>query len=806
MFVAATACVLVSVLHMCKSVDLTYYVEEGKAPGTYLGDIVADTHLQDNIQFHDLSQLSFNQLSQGISGSDEFFRVAKKTGKLYTTQTLDAEALCKHSTDCFQIIKVAVRREENFMKIIKIKVIIQDVNDHQPVFPEQKVNIQFEEDDRKGARRSIPNAIDEDVGIINSQITYQLKKNMNEPFSLSELQSVDGTSDLSITLDDTLDRELKDSYIIQVIAKDGGSPPKQSVLDVHISVTDVNDNSPVFSQSVYNISIMYEHDRGTPIAILSARDTDTGKNGNVTYHFSSKTSEIARDHFRINEITGEIFRQKAFKLGQILTYKLYVKATDEGNPPLSSVAIVLINMINQQNNAPQIHVNFFSSSIDSSAVISEHVEVGSFIAYVMVTDPDFGQNGEVTCDLHHDKFQLQSLGTKEYKITVINPVDREAADHHEITISCQDRGSPPLRSESKFSIKVMDVNDVRPQFSRDVFKFRINENENSQFPVGSINATDPDLGPGGQLTYSLLTNSKHFLPFQITNDGLISTVMSLDHEFKDIYTFQVFVKDNGTPSLNNTVNITVHVRDENDNAPYFTYPSVNPFTLDFLYYPHHTKNITVLKASDIDSQENAFLRYEIIGGNQKQLFTVNHYTGLLSFTREVTHEDAGSYDLQFVVKDSGTPVLSTNVNMILKLTVSNKTSEMLNSELTKSDDTIHLFLMIVIVVVAVSVSVSVTAGLSICIIRCKDRRNASHTDGVNPPCKCVTEHGHYMCSSQQPSYWPDDAVAQSTEPESSQSLTRRSRRGPHQGGELGNGQKTADSVYQVKRLLSILVL
>ncbi|CAE1268806.1 PCDHD2 [Acanthosepion pharaonis] len=121
---------------------------------------------------------------------------------------------------------------------------------------------------------------------------------------------------------------------------------------------------------------------------------------------------------------------------------------------------------------------------------------------------------------------------------------------------------------------------------------------------------------------------------------------------------------------------------------------------------------------------------------------------------------------------------------------------MLNSELTKSDDTIHLFLMIVIVVVAVSVSVSVTAGLSICIIRCKDRRNASHTDGVNPPCKCVTEHGHYMCSSQQPSYWPDDAVAQSTEPESSQSLTRRSRRGPHQGGELGNGQKTADSVYQ----------
>ena len=155
--------------------------------------------------------------------------------------------------------------------------------------------------------------------------------------------------------------------------------------------------------------------------------------------------------------------------------------------------------------------------------------------------------------------------------------------------------------------------------------------------------------------------------------------MSLDHEFQDTYKFQVFVKDKGTPSLNNTVSVIVKVRDENDNAPYFTFPSVNPYNMDVTYYPHHTKNISQIKASDSDSQENAFLKYEIIRGNSKQIFSINQYTGLLSSTHVLSQQDAGSYELEFLVKDSGSPVLSARTTVYLTLTVSNKTSEMLNA-------------------------------------------------------------------------------------------------------------------------------
>lgn len=787
-----TLWLLLSVLDLCFCMDLTYYVEEGKSPGTYLGDIAFDSHLMDSIKREDRNLIRFSQLGQNV----QLFQVNKNTGKLYTAQTLDAEALCIRNKECSQVVKVAVRRAKTFIKILSIQVIVQDVNDHQPEFPDDQVKIEFSEGDGIGMKKSIPNAVDRDIGISNSKITYQLKKNINDPFSLNILRSVDGTSKLSIVLEERIDRELKDLYVIQVIAKDEGSPPKLSVLDIHILVTDVNDNTPVFSQKIYNVSINYEHDATSHVAILSATDLDLGKNGRISYRFSSMTSDNDKIYFKLNEMTGEIFLHKKFTSGQKPTYKLYVEAMDSGSPPLSSVVMVLVNVINQQNNAPMINVNFFSDSAEKTDAISEDAEVGSFIAYVMVTDPDIGPNGEVSCNLHHDKFQLQSLDTKEYKIIVKNPLDQEIENHHDITICCQDKGSPPLSTESKFSIQVMDVNDVQPQFSQKSFRFWVNENQKSKFPIGSINATDPDLGPGGKLTYSLKTNNKHFLPFQISDNGFISTVMSLDHEFQDIYKFKVFVKDNGIPSLNNTVDVSVEVRDANDNAPYFTFPSVNPYTLDFIYYPHHTNNITVLKASDGDSQENAFLKYEITAGNDKQLFTINHFTGLLSFSRVVTQQDAGSYDLKFVVKDSGTPVLSANVDIILKLMVSNKTLEPLSTKHMKSEKRINLVLMIVIVLVAVTVSVSITAAMSICIIRCKDRRHTSHQDGVmDAPCVCAADQGHYMCPSQQSNNWTDVSVAGNADSDLSRAPPRRSRRGQYSDGE--HDQKITDGAFQV---------
>ena len=103
-----------------------------------------------------------------------------------------------------------------------------------------------------------------------------------------------------LRLEDTLDREDKDSYVVQVVAKDAGSPSKQNILNVHISVIDVNDNLPVFSKKMYNISVKNEVSKVSPILSLSATDLDSGQNGRLSYHWSYQTPENSQIILPIN--------------------------------------------------------------------------------------------------------------------------------------------------------------------------------------------------------------------------------------------------------------------------------------------------------------------------------------------------------------------------------------------------------------------------------------------------------------------------------------------------------------------------
>ncbi|GAB1604373.1 protocadherin beta-2-like [Argonauta hians] len=726
--------------------DVTYHVDEQKVPGTYIGNIAADTHLLD------YKRVTFSNLKKGKGRSNGMFNVSK-SGELYTAQMLDAEVLCKYNTECYRIVDVAVQNMDSFVKILEVKVIINDINDHQPVFPVKNITLQFDEGDKKGMIKFIPNAVDSDVGILNSQITYMLERNVDDPFKLSVTKEVDGSAKLGVVLDKSLDREIEDIYHMRVKARDGGSPSLQGFLDIHIKVADLNDNPPIFSKNIYNVSLESTHHFDSPIVKLSATDLDSGKNGKFLFHINSKTSNLAKTYFRLDPITGEIFLSNKFRLEKKHSYKLFIGATDNGKPPLSSTAIVWINIINQQNNAPSVEVNFFSESSGDTVAISEGIKVGKFIAYVKVTDNDSGQNGEVSCELSHDKVQLQSLGRNKYKVVIKNLVDREREHSIDFTINCRDNGTPPLHTESSFSVQVMDVNDVRPHFTKDTFRFLTYENEKINFPVGFINATDQDEGLGGQLSFYLEQSKNHLLPFQISDFGFILTTESLDREQQDVYKFKVLVKDNGNPSLNNTANVIVEVMDENDNAPYFSFPSVNPFSLDVHYHPQSKNDITVLRASDRDSYENAFLKYEILSGNEKQLFNVNPYSGVLSFSRTVYQNDAGSYELQFMVKDSGTPVLSAKTTMSLMLTVSNKTTKLMTAVYSKSDKKIHINLFIIILVAILIVSIAIVVSITMCIVR-RNNQRATHFANTS----------EYVDESRQLKFYTDEMTSQSGTP------------------------------------------
>ncbi|XP_029645453.1 protocadherin beta-15-like [Octopus sinensis] len=743
-------CLLHLLITLVLSIDITYHVKEEGRPHTYIGDIAVDSNLSHPLTHQQHTLITFTQLQRTVESGSHLFNVTN-SGKLYTTQTLDAESLCTYNKECSRIVKVAVRKEETFMKILRIKILIEDINDHSPEFPYQKVDIEFVETEAKGLTKTIPNAIDEDISIQNSQITYLIKKSRREPFSLSVTKRHDGVYIPGLVLEDKLDREVKDSYELILEAKDGGNPPNTATLKVHISVTDVNDNTPVFSQKLYNISVSNSHQRHLPILTLKATDQDSGDNGKISYHFNHKTSRNIQKYFVLDKKTGDLFLHDNFQVSKKQSIKLFVEARDGGKPPLSTVTKVQIHVVNHQNTAPLINIDFVSPLTESSAAVSEASKIGSFIAYVMVTDNDSGPNGEVICDLKHDKFKLAKIDSKEYKMIVKGHLDREIRDHYKVSIVCHDMGSPQLESKKYFSVKVTDVNDVEPHFTKETFQFLTYENQKVDFPIGFINATDPDLGDGGQLTYSIINdNNNDNIPFQLTKYGFISTSQPIDREMKDIYKFKVLVKDNGTPSLNDTANIVIEILDKNDNAPYFTFPNNDPYNLDVHYHPHSKKDITILRASDKDTGNNAFLTYGILRSNDKNLFTVNSHTGVLSFSRTVYQNDAGTYELQFIVKDGGTPVQSATTAIILTLFVSNDTSPMLTAVPFQSGHDLNMTWVIIIVAAAVILSVAIVVSITLCVFRCINHTNNSPTTAENPNFLSQTEMRQLLYQTNNP--------------------------------------------------------
>ncbi|GAB1604122.1 protocadherin beta-15-like [Argonauta hians] len=736
-------------MYFVVSIDLIYHVNEEDSPHKYVGDIAADSNISHSLTQQQHSLITFTQLERTLSSGSHLFNVTN-TGKLYTTQTLDAEHLCTYNEECFKIVKVAVRKKGAFLNILKIKVIIKDINDEAPEFPEEQIIIEFQETKAKEVTKSIPNAIDKDISLVNSKLRYQLH-DKNDKFTLSISKGFNGIDILNIMLNGILDREDKHNYILQLVAKDSGTPTKEGILKIKVIVTDVNDNQPVFTQKLYNTTVSDTHHISSPVFILSATDTDSGQNGDITYYLHRNTKKHVRKHFKLNSKTGEIFITDNFSQSKESEYQLYIEARDGGKPPLNSMTTLIVNVINNKNNAPIINIDFVSPLTRTSTAISEETNIGSFIAYLIVIDTDSGPNGQIKCNINHKMFQLSYMDSKEYKILLKQPLDRETMDHYVVSIVCHDMGSPPLKVKKQFSVKVTDVNDVEPHFTKDTFQFLTYENQKVDFPIGFINATDPDLGDGGQLTYSIINdNNNDNIPFELSKDGFISTSQSIDREMKDMYKFEVLVKDNGTPSLNDTANIIIEILDKNDNAPYFTFPMNDPYNLDVHYHPNSKKDITILKGSDKDTGNNAFLTYGIRRSNDKNLFTVNSHTGVLSFYRTVYQNDAGTYDLQFVVKDSGSPSQSATTVIILTLFVSNDTSPMMTAVHLQTGSKLNMTWILIIVAAAVILSVAIVVSITLCVFKCINHASDSPATRDNPKFLSQTEMRQILFHTNNP--------------------------------------------------------
>ncbi|XP_060595474.1 protocadherin gamma-A11-like [Ruditapes philippinarum] len=832
--------------------QVTFTIQEEKAPDSFVGDV--SSSFSSNIPRVEVGHIKYGFLQQNYIQT--LLTLQQTTGVLSTAVVIDRESktVCQSQALCSFNFDIAVRSsrpQSSFFEIISVTLIIEDINDNAPLFPHSLVLLNIPESATVGTSYHIESAIDLDAGI-NSVQGYEIGQ-QNGNFSLDVIQKLDGSFTVKLVLKALLDRESRDKYNVVIIAMDGGNPKKFGAVSVNITVTDANDNVPMFTQTSYNITVRENVTIGSTVLKVTAQDMDIGNNGQILYRLSdTQLDSRVKSIFEMSHDKGELKLKNKLVYESGNSYRIIVEASDNGKQPHVTQAIVIIHVTDVGNNPPTVQINLLEPGNTKFKKIFESVNPGTFVAHINVIDTDTNENGEVICEISDKNFELQPMGRKGYKAVVKNKLDRETQDLHHILISCHDYGTPPLTASSSFIVSVLDENDCVPTFTKPVFtgmipenykefrtfvqvlatdqdldrngevryyideestpyKFWINEmdgslradqvfdreetpvvtlkviardlgnpslsnkakvqltiedkndnapiidnpknftimeNKNSGSLVGVLRATDYDEGKNAQMMFVIKPEFEFSVPFVVFPDGTIKTNRQLDREEKSNYEFTVVVFDLGTPRLTSSANVTIFVKDMNDNAPKLKFPLPNNKTVIVLGDVSRGYKVTQIEARDDDEGLNTIKSYDITSGNEKDLFFIDPKLGGIYLKKSVIINQNQTFLLNIAVKDGGHPQHTTNSSLkIVMVRALNATSHI------SGDDNNSNTLIVVIVVILTAV-LSIVMIMVICFLRRFDHRSKArkNLDIVAPDekyPKCYMEDpSHYLTNSK----------------------------------------------------------
>ncbi|XP_035377353.1 protocadherin alpha-8-like [Electrophorus electricus] len=693
-------------LQFWRAVDgqIVYSISEEASPGTTVGNLAKD--LQLNVQ--DLETRGFHIVTEAYK---RYFDLNLKTGIVSVKERLNREKLCEFNTKCSIALEAVGKSPFN---IYRFEVNVLDINDNSPVFRQSETILNISESAFSGERFALPIAYDADVGS-NSVKSYKLSS--NEHFSL-DVHSGEQSVSAELVLQKALDREKQPVIQLTLTAVDGGKPARSGTMTIVINVLDVNDNIPVFSKSLYKARVHENAQPGTPVITVHASDSDEGMNGDIIYTFVNHDNGNV-NAFAIHPEKGEIVVTGDIDYERKNAVELRVQAKDKGHNPRAALCKVLVEIIDVNDNIPEISVTSLVSTI------REDAPVETTVGMITVIDNDAGKNGQVTLDaIGSVPFKIQKSYKNYYTLVVNGPLDRESASEHKIIITAADGGTPPLSSTSVITVHVSDVNDNAPRFAETTLNVYVKENNPVGAVVYTVSAFDSDVGDNARITYSIQSSKKSPITsiFNINSDsGNIHSLQSFNYEEIKTFQFKVQANDAGVPPLNSTVTLNVFILDENDNspgvlAPYSEHGSVNteniPYSAEAGYF------VTKIRAVDADSGYNALLSYHISEPKGNNLFRIGTSSGEIRTKRRMSDNDLKTHPLVIMVSDNGEPSLSATVSIDVVVAESGSDIQPKLRHVPMKDESfsdLNLYLLIAIVSVSVIFLLSL---ISLIAVKC----------------------------------------------------------------------------------------
>ncbi|XP_065494665.1 cadherin-23 [Caloenas nicobarica] len=512
------------------------------------------------------------------------------------------------------------RTPSNATVTTTFNILVIDINDNAPEFNSSEYSVAIPELAQVGF--ALPLFIqvqDKDEGP-NSVFEVYLVGNNSNHFIISPT-SIQGKADIRVRVAVPLDFETIPRYKFSLFANES-VPDHVGFARVKINLINENDNRPVFSKTLYNVSLFENTTVGTTVLQVHATDNDVGMYGKVSYFFSDDP-----DRFSLDKDTGVILLTARLDFETTQRYTLTVIARDGGGE--ETTGRVRINILDVNDNVPTFQKEAYLGAL------RENEPSVTQVVRLRASDEDSSPNNQITYSIvqasaFRDYFDIAVLDGYGV-ISVNHPLDYEQVANGVIylTVMAKDAGNPPLNSTVPVTIEVFDENDNPPTFSKASYVIAVMEDIMAGATVLFLNATDMDRSReyGQESIIYSLEGSSHF---RINaRSGEITTTSLLDREAKSEYILIVRAVDGGVGHHQKTgiamVNITL--LDINDNYPTW---KDEPYFINLVEMTPPNSDVTTVVAIDPDLGENGTVVYSIRPPNK--FYSLNSTTGKIRTT------------------------------------------------------------------------------------------------------------------------------------------------------------------------------
>lgn len=605
------------------------------------------------------------------------FSVNPSTGVVSLKKRIDYEDLPEKQLR----FSVKAKGSNQLFSVANIVINVQDINDFSPVFSQQEYSVSVLESAKYPEVVTTVKATDKDTGPFGV-IRYSMSGDGSHLF---EIHPVGGT--ISIRPNVTLDREVKDTYSLQVSATDNqGDQPLKSPVQrstsvlVRVKLIDVNDNRPKFERARYEAVVPENAMLGFIVGRVHATDRDEGRNGEITYELVGFEETPQRLRlFSIDEATGIITVSNVLSgKGRREPYVIEIRANDHGTPQQQFTDVqflITIGDIAANDGIPVI----VRPAVDEVLHVSENSKPGTFVYQVEAVDPDnpVHPNGKVMYKFldpvpYFDIDPQNGIITTASGQRNVPILDREQTENFTLILVAYDLGIPPQEAHRVVRIRVTDVDDNDAFFDREKdsppLVFEVREEVTLGSEVARVKAIDLDVGYNAAIAYEIINgNEKETFTISSTNEGhgVVKAAKRLDREADDKFLLTIRATSPKRVSTEATkfvpynkadmsqIQIEIFLKDIDDNPPMFELPA---YVVGVKYTIDVHSHLATFKAHDPDlMQATATIRYTIhsaefvmgksVKGNVSHFFELDANSGVLRNSLSVKSFVGGYFNL-----------------------------------------------------------------------------------------------------------------------------------------------------------------